>query len=195
MKKYFIFLAFVLTVFSCQKDEPIKEPLPEPMELRTGQHELLFFDRSGVFASTDVNDSIQGVVNLRHIDSIRYTGSYTAPFIVYLNKPWMKYDIDFYADGQVVRHDYRFAPFHGISHSQVIQSAEGWDSNVIFISMIRQSGTESQYFEDECLKFKYSYNYVYRTVFTDGTSSVTFPRLKSGVCNKNYVVYPRTIKQ
>lgn len=191
-------LAGLVTLFvlSCQKDQPFQdEQLPKPVELRTGQNELVFFDRSGVFASTDINDSIQGVVNLRHIDSIHYEGSYTAPFITYLNRPWMKYDITFYSGGNVVKTDYRFAPFRGIAYTQIIGSVEGWDSNVLFIDTKRISGSEQVYFEDECLKNKYSYQYIYREMYVDGTASATFPRLKSGVCNRNNVVYPRTLKQ
>ena len=56
-------LALIITlfIFSCQKYENVKEPVKVATETRTGQNELVFFSKSGLFASSDETDTIQNL--------------------------------------------------------------------------------------------------------------------------------------
>jgi hypothetical protein len=184
-------------LLSCEKDE-IKDT---PQELtntstqnRTGQPVPVFFDASGVFASSIATDSIQTVINLKHVDSIRYVGSWVAPFATIANTECMEYNIYFYETGNLVYERKAYAKFRGINYRQIIAPLEGWDSNILFFHSIRSSQILQSYFDHECLKSKSEHKYMIRTKYVDGTINIDNVFLKSNICNRDYIVYPRRFK-
>lgn len=196
MKKYFFILA--LFILGCEKEtftDTPKEIDPKVnLENRTGQPVNIFFDRSGVFASSHASDSVQTVVNLKHVDSIRYIADFQAPFFNYYGTQLMEYDIYFYEVGQLKYQRRAYAKFRGFNYRQLIGQLEGWDSDILFFHSVRYSTDVQNYFDHECLRTKGQHNYLLRYRFIDGTSDVQTQYIKSNVCNRNAVFYPKNFK-
>jgi len=162
---------------------------------RTGQHEIVFFDLNGLFASTNPNDSVQTIVNLRNVDSIIYTTYWTSPSITIGNVECWIYNIKFYEVGDLVYERNAFAKFRGINHRQIIGQNEGFNSDIRFFHSIRLSNNPIPYFNHECLKEMLSYNYVMRYRYVDGSSEISNEFQKSNSCIRSYVRYNRNFKQ
>lgn len=194
ISKIILICVCLLYLFGCEKDEPIKDTPQELTENRTGQPVPVFFDGSGVFASSIQTDSIQTVINLKHVDSIRYVGSWTAPFATIQGVECMEYNINFYEAGNLVYERKAYAKFRGINYKQIISPLEGWDSDILFFHSIRNSQIVQNYFDHECLNQKTEYKYMIRTKYTNGNMVIDDVFLKSNICNRNYIVYPRKFK-
>lgn len=185
----------VLFLLSCEKDETVEyEPTPEVTENRTGQPVTVFFDLNGVFSSSNLSDSIQTVVNLRNVDSIRYVGDWQNPFVTVNGVLCFEYDITFYEVGNVVYERKCYAKWRGITYKQIIGQLEGWDSDIRFFHSVRLSYDLKYYFDHECLKVKSEFKYLIRERMIDNSSVVEYRYLRSNMCNRNDVRYPRTFK-
>jgi hypothetical protein len=196
--KHLISTLLILFFFvGCEKDEPMTDTQVENaiIENRTGQHETVFFDRSGAFASTSSLDSIQSIINLKHVDSIRYVADWNAPFIYYLSTQLAEYNIKFYEAGNLVYQTKVFAKWRAYNYRQIIGQLEGWDSDVFMMHAIRTSGNDIEYFDHECLKSKLEHQYIIKVKYHDGTSANEVKHIRSNVCNRNQFFYSKSFKQ
>lgn len=167
---------------------------PDGIVQHTGTNVTVFFDRHGVFASTNALDSIQSVVNLRHIDSITYQSYWTSPSITLPDgtECWI-YDIRFYESGNLVYNRTTFAKFRGIQYRQLIGQLEGFDSPILFFHSIRSTNIQLD-FDRQCLKTKRIFQYTLRDGHTDGTSHISQPYLRSISCVRDEIIYQRLFK-
>lgn len=166
---------------------------PDGLTLYTGSHAIVFFDLNGVFASTNPFDSIQTVVNLRNVDSIRYQTYWTSPIITVNGQNCWIYEITFYEAGNVVYQRTAFAKWRGISYRQDIGQLEGFESNIRFFHSVRLSALFTE-FDRNCLKTKRNFQYVLRDRLIDGTSHISDPYLRSNSCIRDEIIYGRNFK-
>ena len=166
---------------------------PDGIVLYTGTNVTVFFDRHGVFASTNALDSVQTVVNLRHVDSITYETYWTSPSITIGGVECWIYNIRFYESGNLVLERTTFAKFRGIQHRQIIGPLEGFDSPILFFHSVRLSNTFSD-FDRQCLKNKLIFQYIIRDRHTDGSSHISDPFLRSISCVRDEIIYQRLFK-
>ena len=170
--------------------------LPSNTEIQnyTGSHVIVFFDANGLFASTNPFDSLQTIVNLRNVDSIRYNTYWTSPSITINGRECWIYQITMYEVGNVVYDRVAFAPYRGITYRQDIGQNEGFNSDIRFFHSVRLSNNPLPYFNHECLREMLSYYYVMRYRYINGTSQINKEYQKSNSCIRSEVRYNRNFK-
>lgn len=196
MKTKILFLLFAATLmlFSCQKDEPeqaIKEDPVAYAETYTGQPFSIYWDGSGVLANSHVNHTDQNVINLRHIDSIKYHADYLADFVEYYGVMTIFSTITWYKDGQIYKRARANSKWRGLwTYTQIPLASQGFNSDIIEIRSVRDNLQTESYFDSECLKDKLAYMYETSYVYPDTTITDT-GYTKSNSCSRNYILFPR----
>ncbi|MBK8853092.1 MAG: hypothetical protein IPN10_03060 [Saprospiraceae bacterium] len=186
-------LIIIYFIFSCQKDEEVKEPVKVATENRTGQNELVFFSRSGLFASSDETDTIQTVINLKYIDSITYNTNWQSPSITIYGVECWEYKCTFYRGGNVVFQQTAFTKFAGIKYKHIISQNEGFVSDIFRFDLIRHSDMVTE-FNRQCLKIKRGFLYTIYDYYINGDTAQNREYMFSQNCANDRIIYPRIFK-